>query len=73
MIKSGNVPICLKNHKAQEIMIRGITPIKDRIIYSMQKFDFQFKAICETVSNVTKQHYAVVLSVWSNSLGCDFQ
>ncbi len=51
MIKSGNVPICLKNHKAQEIMIREITPI---IIYSMQKFDFQFTAICETVSNLTK-------------------
>ena len=54
MIKSGSVPICLKNHTAQEIMIRGITPIKDRIIYSMQKFDFQFTAICETVSNFTK-------------------
>ena len=54
MIKSGSVPICLKNHTAQEIMIRGITPIKDRIIYSMQKFDFQFTAICEIVSNFTK-------------------
>ena len=58
-IKSGSLPVCLKNHKAQEIMIRGITPIKDRITYSIRKFvfnlqPFSLQQILETVSNLTK-------------------